>query len=216
MIRTAQQEEKAFQLLRKAILTGDFIEGDSVREARLAREWKIGRTPLRQAVRRAAAFGYITLRPNYAPIVRKLSAEDVEQIYSLREELECAALKAAWDRIKPHDIKEAKKLLHSVESSVSISDRLKRQFLLDEGLHAIWISNCNNAWLVEALERLLIYRPNQISVLRSYPHLAESGYEDHKKIIRSLEEGDLRKTTQQLRLHIRRSGGGLVQFIRSR
>lgn len=78
--RTAHQEEDAFLRLRNAVLTGAFSEGAPLMEARLAREWGIGRTPFRQAVRRAAEFGYLTLRPNKPPIIRRLSADDIKNI----------------------------------------------------------------------------------------------------------------------------------------
>jgi hypothetical protein len=83
LIRTAEQCERAFQMLRKSILTGEFKEGDPVREPRLARECKIRRTPFRQAVRQAAVFGCLTLRPKQAPSFRRLSAEDTENSIDL-------------------------------------------------------------------------------------------------------------------------------------
>lgn len=214
MIRTADQEERAFQLLRQAILTGEFGEGDPVPEARLARKWKLGRTPLRQGVRRAAALGYITLRPNQAPIVRRLTAEDVEQIYSFREELECLALKMAWKSIPSSDVTTVEELAKTVETAQSTSKRLEKQFALDEAIHELWISRCYNTWLVEALERLFVYRPNQTAILRSHPQLAEAGFEDHLKLLDSIKQRDLKKTTARLRSHIKRAGQGLARFVR--
>ena len=58
------------------------------------------------------------------------------------------------------------------------------------------------------------YRPNQTAILRSHPQLAEIGYEDHLRIITSIKSQDLKKTTSQLRSHIKRAGQGLVRFIR--
>lgn len=211
--RAAQQDELAFQRLRKAVLTGEFREGEPLREARLAREWNIGRTPLRQAVRRAAEFGYLTLRPNQAPIVRRLSLKDIENIYSLREALECLALKGAWDAISPSAVRGVEAAAAAVAKARNVTKRLEANFLLDKKLHGLWIGNCGNPWLVDSLERLFIYRPNQIAILRGHPQLAESAFEEHLEILDAINRKDLKRTEDLLRSHIRNAGSGLLRFI---
>ncbi len=86
--RSGQTADQIFRRLIEAILSGEFPNGSVIREARLARDWKTGRTPLREAMRRAAESGFIVLRPNQAPIVRPLTADDIRDLYELREVLE--------------------------------------------------------------------------------------------------------------------------------
>lgn len=208
--RTAQSAEVAFQTLRKAILTGEFKEGDKVREIRLVREWGVGRTPLREAIRRAAEAGYLVLRPNHAPVVRKLSAEDILQIYSVREVLECFALESAWGRFSAADLKELERLESAARKAKDPERRLHAQFAFDNALHRFWSEKSGNAWLVSILDRLFIFRPNyqsrEINVMTERPNVIEAAFVDHQKILEALQKGDLVSARKALRRHIRHAG----------
>jgi len=201
--RTAHLAESAFQRLQHAILTRELKQGDTVREQRLAREWNIGRTPMREAFRRAAEFGYLILRPNQAPTVRQLSPDDILKIYSIRELLECQALREAAKNIRPEDIKKVRTLANKAEAAVK--GRLAAQLTFDASLHDLWFVNCDNVWLAQAIERLLIYRPNLSNLLVNRRVLAEEAFAEHIAILEAIEAGDFRKAARLLGQHIRGS-----------
>ncbi len=214
--RTAQSAEVAFQKLRKAILSGEFKEGAVVREVRLVREWKIGRTPLREAIRRAAESGYLVLRPNHAPIVRKLSAEDILQIYALRELLECFALECAWDSFQEKDFMGLHRLAEAAQKAKTLERRQHAQFVFDNALHELWINKSGNLWLISILERLRIFRPNyesrDVNMLTERPEVIEGAFHDHKKILDALVRRDLNEARRELRLHISHAGTVLASL----
>lgn len=208
--RAADLAEVAFERLRRAILTGELGEGERVRETRLAAEWKIGVTPLREAVRRMAAMGYLVLKPNHAPVVRQLSARDVSQIYEIREVLECMALQACWETIRTEQIAALEKLVEKVDAAKTKESRLRRQFALDAELHALWSASPENPWLSSSLERLIIYRPNMTSVMARHAQYVEEAFGQHKQILQAIKERDFRAAQQHLIEHIRHSGATLV------
>ena len=70
--RTADTAEQVFQRLVEAILTGELEGGAVVPEAKLARQWHVSRTPLREAVRRVAEAGLLILRPTKPPSFDRL------------------------------------------------------------------------------------------------------------------------------------------------
>ena len=80
--RKADTAKQVFQRLVEAILTGELESGIALREASLAREWNVSRTPLREAVRRAAEGGLLVLRPNQPPLIRSLDARSPTGIFS--------------------------------------------------------------------------------------------------------------------------------------
>jgi DNA-binding GntR family transcriptional regulator len=211
--RTARVAETAFRKLREAILSGNLGEGEVVRESRLARRWGIGRTPMREAVRRAAECGYFVLRPNCAPIVRKLNAEDIRHIYSLRELLECLALKGAWGNITRTALKRLEKMVAQAELASDSIRRLQIQLNLDREMHQLWIDNCGNPWLVSILERLLIYRPNLVRFFVHRSSFTEEAFSEHKALIEAMKTGTLQRATGLLARHIRRSGLVLVVLM---
>ncbi len=213
--RLAHLPEMAFQRLRQAILTAELKEGERVRETKLAREWNMGITPMREAVRRMAELGYLVLRPNHAPIVRKLSAEDIRQIYVLRELLECHALKSAWKTIKKQDFRPFEEMVKLIETTTDPKVKLQAQFDLDTALHQLWISQCDNVWLSSTLERLLIYRPNIMNLVSSSREFVAQAYAEHKGILKALQEGRYAQARNLLGQHIRKSGAALVALTES-
>jgi DNA-binding GntR family transcriptional regulator len=103
--RPGQTADRVFHRLIEAILSGEFPSGSVAREACIARNWNISRTPLREAMRRAAESGFIVLRPNQPPLVRPLTAENARDLYALRELLELHALRLAWPRFTEEAIR---------------------------------------------------------------------------------------------------------------
>lgn len=214
--RTAHSAEIAFQRLRNAILSGECAEGTPLREIQLARKWGIGRTPLREAIRRAAECGYLILRPNQAPLVRKLTAADIVHIYEIREALECLALESAWDHFDTSDLIRLQKLEADVHVASDTDQRRNAQYIFDTELHEFWLSRCSNPWLSSILERLLIFRPNyqtkSVNMLIEYPEKIEAAFVHHQRILAGLTQRDLTAARRALRQHIRHASTLLAQL----
>ena len=210
--RAADLSGIAFERLRQAILTGELKEGDRVRESRLAAQWDIGVTPLREAVRQMAAIGYFILEPNHAPVVRKLSGDDIREIYAIREVLECFALRRSWDSISEDDLKRVRVLAEKANAAKTKSSRLRARFSLDTELHQLWISPENNPWLASILERLITYRPNLIKVLIAHATFVDEAFDEHQQILAALEKGDIDLAVERLGYHIRKSGSVLAEL----
>ena len=210
--RAADLSEIAFQRLRQALLTGELKEEDRVREARLATEWKIGVTPLREAVRRMAALGHFILKPNHAPVVRKLSGDDIREIYAIREVLECFALRRSWKKILQGDLERIGKLAAKATAATTKKKRLQAQFVLDTALHQLWVSNEKTPWLASILERLLTYRPNLMNVLASHATLVEEAFGEHLQILEALKDRDIDLAIERLGHHIQKAGSVLAEL----
>lgn len=85
--------EWAERELRAAIVTGRLTPGERVPIERLAEEWDISPTPLREAVRSLAGDDLIVLSPQKGARVATISADEVMEIYELRLLLEPHALR---------------------------------------------------------------------------------------------------------------------------
>src|SRR5262249_19305461 len=84
--------EKAYLYLRTRILSGDLPPGTALSEASIARERGNSRGPLREAVRRLTAEGFLRPAPNGGSSVVEFSRRDVAELYELREALEVYAV----------------------------------------------------------------------------------------------------------------------------
>ncbi|MDB5439113.1 MAG: GntR family transcriptional regulator [Caulobacteraceae bacterium] len=83
----------AFDVLRKAIVTGVYKPGVRMNESQLSRELNISRIPIREALVQLQGQGLVTNHPRRGMFVTELTAGDVSRINSLRVVLEAEALR---------------------------------------------------------------------------------------------------------------------------
>ncbi|VEF46537.1 transcriptional regulator [Bacillus freudenreichii] len=81
--------------IKDAIITGQFEPGKRLTEEALAKQLKVSRTPIRQAIQQLESNGLVTPLKSRGVIVREFSIEDIRQIYNLRAILESYAASEA-------------------------------------------------------------------------------------------------------------------------
>ena len=87
--------ETAYRGLRALIVNGGFPAGAHLREERVASRLGVSRTPVREAIRRLAAEGWVRIVPNQGAYVYEWSKHDVEEVFALRAMLEGHAAECA-------------------------------------------------------------------------------------------------------------------------
>jgi DNA-binding transcriptional regulator YhcF (GntR family) len=90
-----------YRQLREAILTARLPMGTRINEVELASDWRISRTPIRDALRRLEAEGLVQSAPGRGMIVPVLARADVDELYTMREGLEGMAARLAAERATP-------------------------------------------------------------------------------------------------------------------
>jgi DNA-binding GntR family transcriptional regulator len=107
--------ERAYVFIRGKILSGEFAPGAALSEASIAREMGNSRGPLREAVRRLTAEGFLRPAPSGGSVVVNFSRRDVAELYELREALEVyAAGKAAERGLRPAELDTMQELVDAV------------------------------------------------------------------------------------------------------
>src|SRR6187431_1020287 len=92
-LRDGQSVAEVHELLRLAILRGELAPGSNVSLVQLARDFNIGRTPLREALRLLQGEGLVIATPNRQVRIATLSASDFEGISIARLALETVAIR---------------------------------------------------------------------------------------------------------------------------
>ncbi|WP_168929409.1 GntR family transcriptional regulator [Nocardioides sp. GY 10113] len=94
----------AYQQIRTAIIEGRYEPGARLVEQRIAEEFDLSRTPVREALRTLDAEGLVQLEPHRGATVRAFEAEDVVDLYALRARLEGYAAELAAERHTTEDL----------------------------------------------------------------------------------------------------------------
>ena len=74
--------------LRSAILEGDYVPGERIRQEVLAKRYGASRVPVREALRMLEAEGLVTLVANTGAWVARISLAECEEMYQIRERIE--------------------------------------------------------------------------------------------------------------------------------
>ena len=137
--------DKAYRGLRALLVNGSFQAGSHLREELLARRLGVSRTPVREAVRRLAAEGWLQIVPNQGAYVCDWSRHDVEEVFALRAMLEGYAAEWAARNATDAQIEEllhlsirAKTLLpgtsvEDIEQIAELNDRFHKLILEASG-----------------------------------------------------------------------------------
>ena len=144
--------ERAYLELRDRIVTLRLSPGSVIREDELMRELAIGRTPLREAVKRLALENLVSVQPRRGTFVSEVDASDIVNITEVRAELEGYAAELAAARMDGVSRIAAEALLREVEG-LSRPDDPDWLMRFDERIHRFTWEASGNPYLAETLER---------------------------------------------------------------
>ncbi len=91
--------EAAYIKLRNMILTGELPPGTAITENSIVDRLEIGKTPVREAMRRLVLEGLLEVTPRLGYTVTPVTREDVENLFQIRVALEVAAAQLACERL---------------------------------------------------------------------------------------------------------------------
>jgi DNA-binding GntR family transcriptional regulator len=144
--------ERAYVELRDRIVTLRLAPRTALREDELMREMGIGRTPLREAVKRLALENLVAVQPRRGTFVTDVEASDIVNITEVRAELEGYAAELAALRMNGDARAAAEALVDEIEE---VTRPHEQEWLMrfDERIHHFIWEASGNPYLVETLER---------------------------------------------------------------
>lgn len=107
--------EIVYEGLRKSIISGIIPVGERIVEKEYAERLNISRTPVREAIRRLEEEELVENIPRSGVVIKRISAEDVIEIYKIRHYLEVLATINAMENITAKEIDELERLLDLTE-----------------------------------------------------------------------------------------------------
>jgi DNA-binding GntR family transcriptional regulator len=144
--------ERAYVELRDRIVTLRLAPGTALREDELMRAMGIGRTPLREAVKRLALENLVAVQPRRGTFVTAVEASDIVNITEVRAELEGYAAELAALRMNGEARAAAEALVDEIEE---VTQPHEQEWLMrfDERIHHFIWEASGNPYLIETLER---------------------------------------------------------------
>ncbi len=195
--------ENTVSKLKSRIKQGYYAPGQRLIERDLERDLKVGRSTVREALRRLAGDGLVVQEANRGTSIRALSRSDVIHIYTVREVIEGLAARLAANNIDTGDNKKRlKAALHDMRA-VSKKNEFLKYMELNEQLHKLIIEISENPWLPGIAEQLWlpVFRLQFNRFIQA--NSMKVSLEGHERIIKAILDGDGPRAERFMRAHIR-------------
>jgi DNA-binding GntR family transcriptional regulator len=192
------KQERTYEILRDRIHTGVYAPNARLNIDALARELGVSPIPVREALRRLEAQGWVQFKPNAGAIVSPVDATSWEQAMVALAVLEGAATAEAQRHLRASDFTRLRKLAADMQGEQG-PVRFGR---LNRRLHEVIVTRCGNAWLLDLLrqthDRLDLVRSTMFAYL---PERAAEAAREHVRLIELLEGGDPAELERYARWH---------------
>jgi DNA-binding GntR family transcriptional regulator len=114
-LNRATLTEEAAATIRRAILSGEFVNGQQLNESRISEEFQISRAPIREALAQLMTQGLVVHQRNRGYFVRTFTAKDVEDMLLLRAAMEKFAVGLAIERATDDEIDALETIVREME-----------------------------------------------------------------------------------------------------
>ena len=191
-------QDIVFETLRDEILSGKLGPGDSLNTLSLSNRLGVSRTPIREALNRLVSIGLVENFPYRGSFVRKLSAEEVLEVYYIR-----AALAGVCARLATRRITEGQKarLIELCDEMERPGDDHKLMLQLNFEFHSI-IFKAAHSPRIEGLALQYYHQSEQFRALSlELPGRFEEACREHRKILQAIIDGDNDEAEQCSRDH---------------
>jgi len=194
--------EEVAELLRQRIFKRELEPGSWIDELKLAEEYGISRTPLREALKVLAAEGLVTMKVRRGAYVTEVSEEDLANVYHLLSLLESDAAGVVATQATDVQLQELQALHKQLEAAAR-PGRIDRErfFELNEQFHMRLLEIANNRWRDQMVADLRkVMKLNRHNSLLKSGRIEES-LAEHRAIMTALIARDAPATVQRMKEH---------------
>ena len=212
IIPKISQREKTYKAIKQAIISYEVKPGEPLAEEQIANKLSVSRTPVREALKELRKEGLVKIIHRKGAFVAEILSKDVEEIFLLREILECAAVKIAIPRLKEEDLIEMESLFNSISKDIEMKN-YKDIFDTDIKLHSLIVDTAGNRRLSKFLNILngQVHRMRVLSATTA--GRLNKSLKEHKNILEALKKRNIDLAEQRLRQHIRNIKNNILEML---
>jgi DNA-binding GntR family transcriptional regulator len=197
----ASLSDKAYHAIRRLIVSVELAPGAVIDERALIERLGIGRTPVREALRRLAQEQLVEVYPRRGMFVTGVDVRELARLSEVRAALEPEAARLAAERATESDRAELAGLLEELDAGGN------EPMELDERIHRAVYRAAHNDLLAATLEQyyVLALRVWMIALGSAYEnraHELEEAVEAHRALLEAIQDGDGERAAETMRAHV--------------
>jgi DNA-binding GntR family transcriptional regulator len=199
--------------LKEAIVSGEIPPGTPIRLQEYVDRLQMSSVPIREALRFLEQKGLIERSPHRGVYVSQMSAQDLDDTYQIRLELESKALRMASEAMTDDDSARITELVERYAKASLAGDSVARD--LHGDIHMSLYELSGSKWLLLLLPMLWdnSERYRRLALpLRGTP---EQRIEEHRQIVEAVAAGDPDRAEALLRTHLSNSFEAAIASLRN-
>lgn len=201
--------------LRERLMNHEFSESEMIRQERLAKEYNVSLSPVREALIQLEAEGLLKLVRHRGYAINTLSIDDIRQMYELRALIEVELLRHAVPRLGASDIASATQIHEEMTKIYKRGTQTTAWTKLNWDFHTTLYKPAEKRQLfgvVENVRQNIVRYVHMQRKLRSSANLDHT-IKEHGEILEYCARRDTNKAADLLRRHIIQAGDDLVGFL---
>lgn len=204
--------EAAYVTIRERIVSLEIPPGAPLREENLMADLGMGRTPVREAIKRLVDRDLVVIYPHRGTFASEVKIADLSLIFDVREVLEGHAAYRAAQRRTPADLAELEELRSRLIDGHAQAD-IHKMMAIDADVHRFIYRCARNAYMESALDNYLNLALRLCYLaLDGLPGLSDE-IADHDALLASIKNTSGDKAGQLMRTHIRNCARSIRETI---
>ena len=190
--------EEVAEQLRQRIFRRELEPGGWIDELKIAEEFGISRTPLREALKVLAAEGLVTMKVRRGAYVTEMSEKDLRDVYHLLSLLESDAAAVVATRAENSQLQALQALHTELEAAVQERERF---FALNEQFHMLLLELADNRWRSQVVSDLRkVMKLNRHNSLFKQGRMEDS-LREHRAILAAIMAHNAPAAAQAMQTH---------------
>jgi DNA-binding GntR family transcriptional regulator len=190
--------EEVAELLRQRIFARELAPGSWIDEMRLAEEYGISRTPLREALKVLATEGLVTMKMRRGAYVTEVNDKDQHDVYHLLSLLESDAAGVVAVQASDAELAELNSIHQELVAAVVNTDKF---FAINERFHMRLLEIANNRWRDQMVADLRkVMKLNRHNSLLKSGRIEES-LREHQALLDALLARDVTASVTRMQAH---------------
>jgi len=190
--------EEVAELLRQRIFARELAPGSWIDEMRLAEEYGISRTPLREALKVLATEGLVTMKMRRGAYVTEVNDKDQRDVYHLLSLLESDAAGVVAAQASDLELTELESIHQELSAAVGNTDKF---FAINERFHMRLLEIANNRWRDQMVADLRkVMKLNRHNSLLKSGRIEES-LREHQALLAALLARDVSASVARMKTH---------------
>ncbi|MFV0415477.1 MAG: GntR family transcriptional regulator [Chthoniobacterales bacterium] len=210
--------------MARILFSGDLPPGSKITERDMARNLGVSRIPVREAIARfIERGGLVRGDKNQSVRMRDYSAEEVPQLYELREALEVASARAACRKATEAELLQMEMICDQMEEEVGNYGSSKWANL-DRMFHETLVAASHNKRIINNFDLLFdechyvfyLYLARKIRPTPSEDWIVQhmnSVVDEHRKIVNCIRRGEADAVQDQIRMQLQRAASRAMRAI---